>query len=296
MRRREGESRRSAGRAAIVIAIVLTSCGAELPIVDAGAVDGGGVDDAGGADHRSDADDAAGGDAEAVECYDAIDIVFVLDVSSSMAVLIRALEAQLGSVWAMATEHDREARFGLVVFVDDVLVDNSGEPFDSIDALRERLRVWADHTGTNQQIGTDAPNTDWPENTLDALCAAAREFAWRDEETTLRVVIHATDDSFLEHPYAFSSAVQVQHTYAEAVELLRQRSIRVASFAAHDGGPSDGLDVSPGFFADYGDSAPIPAATSGLAFEITEVGRSVALSDAIVDFVEGELCEEYVVY
>jgi hypothetical protein len=274
--------------------LALAGCGEPAPSGD-GGTDGGRDAEVDG----TDASDDTGGDASDADvegCYQTVDVVFVLDVSSSMAVLIRALESQLGMVWATAAEHDSEPHFGLVAFVDDVVVDNGGQPFDSIEPLRERLRAWADRTATNSQAGVDTANTDWPENTLDALCEAATGFAWRDEETTLRVIIHATDDSFLEHPYAFSSSFQVQHTYAETIGVLQEGSVRVATFAAHQGGPQDSVDTSAGFFAEYREQTSIPEATSGLAFEITEVGSSITLSDAIVDFVEGELCEEYVVY
>lgn len=112
----------------------------------------------------------------------------------------------------------------------------------------------------------------------------------------LRVIIHATDDTFLESPYSFSSAIPVQHTYAETLSTLRDGSIRVATFAARDGGSGDAVDVTPGLFTGYGEHLSIPEATSGQALDITEVGESISLSDAIVDFVEGEFCEEYVLY
>jgi hypothetical protein len=249
-------------------------------------------------DADADSDSDADGDGGADDCYDAIDVVFVLDVSTSMGPMLQALEEDIAEVWAAAdalTELDEATHFGLVVFVDDYLVANGGETFTDVTTLQTRFNQWYTHTSSNEQTQSTASNTDWPENSLDALYAAAADYNWRDPDTTLRVVIHATDDTFLEAPASFASGIAVQHDYADTVAALQAGTIRVMSFAAHLGGPLGDADVEPGFFTDYAGQSAIPAATSGAAYEIADVGGTLSLAAAINEFVAEEFCEDYVV-
>jgi hypothetical protein len=169
------------------------------------------------------------------------------------------------------------------------------QTYTDVTTLQADFNSWYTHTSTNQQTQSAAANTDWPENTLDGLHAAADQFEWRDAELALRVVIHATDDTFREHPASFSSGIPAAHTYAETVARLQQEQIRVGTFAAHLGGPSGTENVEAGFFADYASQSPIPAATSGGVFDIDAVFDStISLTEAINTFVLEELCTPYV--
>jgi hypothetical protein len=116
-------------------------------------------------------------------------------------------------------------------------------------------------------------NLTWPENSLDALYAAATQYQWRPAETTLRTVIHLTDASFwdgevrsseagdptgaeepgfggcTDHPLSIigggvCTLTSSRHRYAEVVEALREHEIWVNIFAAKTGGPP-GLEPSP---------------------------------------------------
>ena len=107
-------------------------------------------------------------------------------------------------------------------------------------------------------------------------------------------MIHATDDTFREAPDSFTSGIAVQHNYADTVAALQAGTIRVMSFAAHLGGPAGDEDVEPGFFTDYDGQSSIPAATSGAVFDITQVGSTISLADAINEFVAEEFCSDYV--
>ncbi len=250
-------------------------------------------------DADTDSDSDSDGDTDSEDCYEHIDIVFVLDVSTSMGGMLQELEADIAEVWDAAndlTELDDDTHFGLVVFVDDYLVVNDGSSiYANAAGLQNDFNYWYTHTSSNQQTQSSASNLDWPENTIDALMAAGTAFAWRDMETTLRVVIHATDDTFLETPNTFSSGIQVQNSYVNTVQYLQDNEIRVASFAAHIGGSTGTTDVAPGFFTDYAGNSPIPAATSGNVFEIDQVGSTLSLADAINDFVAEEFCSDYVI-
>jgi len=249
----------------------------------------------GDADGDTDADGDADGDTDE-ECYEMIDIVFVIDVSTTMSYILSTLETEIGEVWNAAQDLsvDEPPHFGLVVFVDDVMVVAS-ETYTSMEALQSDFNFWYTHTSSNQQTQSTATNTDWPENTIDALVEAALEYDWRDPELALRVIIHATDDTFLEYPATFSSGLPANHNYEETVTMLQDREIRVASFAAHLGGMSGTDNVEPGFFTDYNSMSAIPAATSGGVFDIDEVyNDTISLTEAINEFVLEELCTEYI--
>jgi len=252
-------------------------------------------DDDGAGDTDTDTDSDSDSDTDD-ECYEMIDIVFVIDVSTTMSYILSTLEDEIGEVWdfAQSISYDDEPHFGLVVFVDDVMVVDT-ETYTDVDTLQGDFNTWYTHTSTNQQTQSTASNTDWPENSIDGLYAAADQFSWRDAELSLRVIVHATDDTFLEHPASFTSGIQVQHTYPETVAKLQEETIRVGTFAAHLGGPSGTENVDPGFFTDYGGESAIPAATSGGVFDIDEVfNETISLTEAINDFVLEELCTPYV--
>src|SRR5690606_14716557 len=101
------------------------------------------------------------------------------------------------------------AHFGLVLFVDNVKVDDSGAAGGGkIHTAAATLQsAFADAKATyttpnrNPGDGPTGPTTQNPiceENALDALHDAVTEFPWR--EGSARVVIVATDDTFLERP------------------------------------------------------------------------------------------------
>jgi hypothetical protein len=252
-------------------------------------------DDDGAGDTDSDSDSDSDSDTDD-ECYEMIDIVFVIDVSTTMSYILSTLETEIGLVWdeAQSLSIDDEPHFGLVVFVDDVMVVAT-ETYTDGAALQSDFNYWYTHTSSNQQTQSTASNGDWPENSLDGLYAAATEYTWRDPELSLRVIIHATDDTFLEHPASFTSGIQAQHTYIETVAELQAQTIRVGTFAAHLGGMSGTDNVEAGFFTDYMGETPIPAATDGDVFDIDEVfNQTISLTEAINGFVIDELCTPYI--
>jgi hypothetical protein len=244
-------------------------------------------------DEAPDAGDTDSNTDTGPECYDQLDIVFVIDVSGSMTWYIGSLEEEIGLVWEAALELDDDPHFGLVVFVDDFLVENDGQAYATVAEIQGDFQAWHEHGDTNTQTQSDVKNIDMPENTLDALYAAATAYDWRHASSTLRVVIHATDDTFREHPDCFGSGIPVASTYGEVVSRLKQQRIRVAAFAGRVG-LLHGEDVQPGFFTDYQGQTAIPAATSGKVFNIHQVGYNISLAEAINDFVIEEHCSPYV--
>ena len=240
-------------------------------------------------------DTTTGGDAM---CKLNIDIVFVMDVSTSMAMILQKLADEILVVDAaiQGLGLPTQANYGLVVFVDDATMINSGKPYADVKALQADFIEWSNFTQSNSQTSGQGFNSDWPENTLDALYTAGFAFQWRPVETTLRMIIHTTDDTFGDKG-ASQSGVTVQHGYDETVLALQEREIRVFSFADNDqtGGQFDDQDVSMGFFTPYAGKTPIPDATDGGAFNINDVYKGqISLSAAINMSVEQSLCMQYI--
>ncbi|MBZ5716064.1 vWA domain-containing protein [Nannocystis pusilla] len=222
-----------------------------------------------------------------------IDVVFAVDVSTTMNFMLGKIGREIAAVDATVRAHNLDARYGLVVFVDDVMVTHGGQPFADLAALQQELTKWQHFTASNRQIGAPESNLDWPENTLDALHAAATRFAWRDPATTLRAVIHATDDDFGEAP-AIQSGQAVQHSYRETVAALQAAAVRVFSFAAKVGGQCECLDVRPGLFVPYRGQQAIPAATGGAVFDIDEVASgALDFGAAVSGALQTAVCTHY---
>ena len=265
--------------------------------------DGGGDTMSAGADTDPEkldmgADDTAGTgiDPDApTSCEQDVDIVFVMDVSTSMMGFLNTLASEIDAVDAAIAglQLPSAAHYGLVVFVDDTAILNTGAPYPDVASLRADFEMWANFTASNQQVGGGNLNTTWPENSLDALYAAATGFQWRPAEDTLRIVIHTTDDTFWDGP-ATQNGVTIQHGYEEVVMALQERQIRTYTFAAQIGGMCSCEDVTPGWSSPYAGQTPIPEATGGQVFDIdlVLVGQ-VSLSDAIPAAVEDTLCDPY---
>ncbi len=228
-------------------------------------------------------------------CGQDVDIVFVMDVTGSMGEFIETLVADLHTVDAavQALELPTEPRYGLVVFADDFAVLNDGQPYADLASLEAEFATWIAFTQQDGQIGGGGElNESFPENSLDALVAATT-FAWRPAETTTRVVIHTTDDTFWNGPGVFNGEM-VEHGYADTVAALQAESIRVFAFAAEEGGECECEDTSPGWFAPFEGQASIPDGTDGGVFDIVEVLEgALSLGAAIPEAVAGSVCEPY---
>ena len=228
-------------------------------------------------------------------CEENIDIVFVMDVSTTMGPFLDKLADEILVVdqALQALELPAQPHYGLVVFVDDTALLQAGGPYPDVQTLQDEFSMWSSFTSSNQQVGGGNSNSTWPENSLDALYSAAAGYQWRPSEDTLRLVIHTTDDTFWDGPTT-GNGVQIQHGYAETVQALQDRQIRVFSFAAQIGGSCECEDVTPGWSTPYMGMSPIPEATDGGVFDIDEVlAGSVSLADAIGDSVDASMCEPY---
>lgn len=227
-----------------------------------------------------------------------IDIVFVMDVSTSMSAILQKLADEILVVdqAIAALDVETQPNYGLVVFVDDATIINNGTPYADAESLQADFIQWSQFTQSNSQTDGNGSNGDWPENTIDGLYLAAFGFQWRPTESTLRMIIHTTDDTFGDKG-ANQSGEIIMHSYDETVLGLQEREIRVFSFVDNDktGGPGNNEDVSMGFFTPYQGKTPIPDATDGGAFNINDVYEGqLSLSAAINQSVEDSLCSQYI--
>jgi hypothetical protein len=229
------------------------------------------------------------------KCESGIDIVFVMDVSTSMGGFIALLADEMLAVDAaiQALELPTTPHYGLAVFVDDAELLNDGMPYADANALRDDFIFWSNFAATNQQVGGGNPNFTFTENSLDALYLAATEFEWRPANTTTRIVIHTTDDTFWDGP-TVGNGVNILYGYEETVQALQDATIRGYSFADTIGGACECMDVSMGWSTAYLGMTPMPAATDGDVYDINQIlAGTVSLADAINMAVEESYCDPY---
>lgn len=234
-------------------------------------------------------------------CTAPIDVVFVVDVSTSMADDLGRVRSGLRSISEAAQTLTTDTSFSLVVFVDNAVAEASCAPFATIDAVESAFDRWRTFCASNGQPGGGPQNADCAENSLDALYLAATTCPWRTGAT--RIVIHVTDDTFEEPPAVlsgspFGGGVPIAHDYDEVVAALQEFEVRVGAFAAPGAGEECGAgssdNVGRGFHESYDGRESIPVATGGRAWSIRDV-RSGALdmATAINEMVMAEYCTLY---
>lgn len=228
-------------------------------------------------------------------CQQAVDIVFTMDVSTTMAGFINILANEILAVDAAIQDLELPLapHYGLAVFVDDAVLLNNGAPYADAVALRDDFLMWSAFTATNQQVGGGNSNGTWSENSLDAIYFAADQFEWRPADTTIRMIIHTTDDTFWDGP-TIGNGIPIQHGYAETVQRMQDQEVRGYVFADDIGGSCECDDVTPGWSTPYMGMLPIPEATDGSVYDINEIlAGLVSLADAINGAVEESYCDPY---
>ncbi len=290
-----------------------------------------------------DDDDAVGPDAAAGEtpdaglfidsdaagpCSDVVDVVFVLDISSSMIFVLDQLDAEIGLVVDAAAGLAPEPHFGLVAFADNYALDHTGSleggavhtDAASLRAAFQYHRTTYTNVDRNPGDGPGGPTVQNPiceENSNDALYGAAAEFPWRDNAT--RVVILVTDDTFLERPDNYGDRdgdgltdktdfpregdYPAERTMAETVEALQTERARVFSFTrlvepfifdplrCGTGRRLPWASISDGWSTPYNGGAPIPEQTDGANFDLEQVrSGSLSLAETINQVVLDSYC------
>src|SRR4051812_42093009 len=175
------------------LVVLLVAIGFGLGACGVGGRNGGGGGSGGGG--AGGAGGGGGGSAgDLGPCTDVIDVVFVLDVSSSMDFVLDKLDAEFDEVVTKSNMLAKDAHFGLIAFVDNYKLDDSG-PLDggkvhtggaTLKAAFSNYKTV--YTTPNRNPG-DGPmgltqqNPICEENALDALHTAAADFPWRDNAT-----------------------------------------------------------------------------------------------------------------
>jgi hypothetical protein len=256
--------------------------------------------DAGNDASLVDANEDAGPPADGATCGQPLDIVFTIDVSTSMAGELAAVRDGVPSIWSTAHALSSNVQFSLVVFVDDALAVNACAPFATAEDLVASLEEWRMTCASNQSPVSHIQNTDCPENSIDAMMLAATTCPFRDGST--RILVHVTDDTFAERPAVLSGewtrGVFVEHTYAELAEELHADQIRVGAFAIPGPGESCGAGISPdvgrGFHTPYMDMEALPSATGGRVWDLRDVrAGTLSMADAINEMVRAEYCTSF---
>jgi hypothetical protein len=262
-------------------------------------------------------------------CTEDIDVVLVLDVSSSMGFVLDNLEDEIGKVVTATNALKAGAHFGLVVYVDNAALsstgDQSGGKVHTTAATLQSAFAEAKATYTtpnrNPGDGPNGPTTQNPiceENALDALYLAATAFPWRTNAA--RVVIVATDDTFIEKPdnygdrdnppdgktdktnYPREGDYPAKYTLDETIAALKGARIRVFSFSpSKPPGPLSGCGTGRrnagsdtftwGWSKPWRGKAPIPDQTSGKNFDLDAVkSGSLSLAETINEVVLESHC------
>jgi hypothetical protein len=262
-------------------------------------------------------------------CTDSVDVVFVLDVSSSMGFVLDALTEEIDTVVQAAAQITQQSgaeppHFGLMPFVDNHVMDLGGAAGGGAihlqgNTLRNAFQFHlATFTNPNRNPG-DGPNGPTmqnpicEENSLDALHAAAMDFPWR--QTATHVIILATDDTFLERgdnygdrdhdgltdktDFPREGDYPARWTVQETVNALKARQIRVFSFTARfdamrrcDTGRRLPLQArAAGWSAPYYTEQPVPVSTDGADHDIGLVrSNQMSLAETIKGLVLDSHC------
>jgi hypothetical protein len=262
-------------------------------------------------------------------CTDSVDVLFVLDVTSSMEFVLNKLTAEIDKVVTAANGLSPDAHFGLIAFADNWAIDTTGpleggKVHTEGSTLKTAFTYYRDtYTANNRNPGDgpSGPDTQNPiceENSLDALNAATTEFPWR--ATATRVVILVTDDTFLERPDNYGDRdgdgdwdqtnfpkegnYPASFTLEETVTALKGKQVRVFSFTrlkipgmlevqcgTGRRFPKDQNPFAWGWSATYNGQTPIPDATKGNNFDIMQVkNNALSLSDTINEVVVESYC------
>lgn len=241
---------------------------------------------------------------DAGECKEVIDVVFVLDTSSSMDFVLTKLQQQIADVVTASNMLAADSHFGLIAFQDNYKLDDTGSMgviHTTASTLQTAFNTYKTvYTANNRNPGDgpNGPKTQNPiceENSLDSLYAAANEFPWRDNAT--RIVIVATDDTFLEATdnygdrdgdgltnktdYPSEGNYPAGHTMTDTVAALQTKKVRVFSFSritqpglfdrCGTGRRLPWASITDGWTTPYKTKPPIPMATDGSNYDLDQV-------------------------
>lgn len=247
-------------------------------------------------------------------CTEDIDVVLVIDTSSTMTFVLEALEDEFENVVSASNALKDGAHFGAVFFQDNAVLDSTGAEgtvhlaHDTLRSAFTTMRTVYTRNNRNPGDGPSGPTTQNPlceENSLDALHMAATQFPWRDNAARIAIVV--TDDTFLEKPDNYGDGngdgdtddrfpfregdYPAAYTVDETVAALNEAGVKVFSFSLVNPHSSCGTSrrhsegvqsVTFGWTQPYAGKAPIPDQTGGKNFDLDQVSSgTLHLDEAI---------------
>ncbi len=266
----------------------------------------------------------AGVATEAGVCTEDIDVVLVLDVSSSMGFALDDLDAEIEKVVTASNALKAGAHFGLLLFVDNVALVTTGDleggkvhtKASSLRAAFTSAKSTYTTPNRNPGDGPTGPTTQNPiceEDALDALNDAATLFPWRTNAAHVAILV--TDDTFLEKgdnygdrdgdgqtnktDFPKEGNYPARFTMDETVAALTAKKVKVFSFTKLKAPGILDFDkcgtgrrhptadsVTFGWSKPYKTKAPIPNATGGKNFDLDLVkNNQISLADTINEVV-----------
>ncbi|MBX3231126.1 MAG: VWA domain-containing protein [Labilithrix sp.] len=195
-----------------------------------------------------------GGTPDDSVCTQDIDVVLVLDVSSSMGFVLDKLNKEIPGIVDAANALKAGAHFGFIGYADNGAFglggsDAGGRVHTKASTLQKAFSTMkSTYTAKNRNPGDGptGPETQNPiceENALDSLHLAATEFPWRP--SAARVIVIVTDDTFLEGgdnygdkdgdgdttdtSYPREGDYPAVHTLADTIKAVKDAKARVFS-------------------------------------------------------------------
>ncbi|MDJ0850054.1 MAG: hypothetical protein QNK04_16915 [Myxococcota bacterium] len=210
-----------------------------------------------------------------------LDLVFVLDVSTTMDEMA-SLRSAIARVFDFAETNDLDVRFGLVTFVNDVVVHDDGEFLDRETFFREfDGQLVPDRWVPDAQKSRQLMNFDFEENQLGALHRAATDFSFRPGAR--RYFLLMTDATFGEPPTTFSDGTSALHSYEDVEAALAENDVRLFSVHASPSGR--------GLSANHEGRPSLVTQTRGTWFELSRVSSGeLTLDRLLADLVVGSPC------
>ncbi len=211
-----------------------------------------------------------------------VDLVFVLDVSTTMGTMPRLRDAVV-QLFDFVESDGRDVRVGLTSFVNDVLLHDGGAFLDRSAFLRELDAQLDPVTGApDLDLPRHQLNFDFPENSLGALYRAATEYSFRPEAR--RTLLLITDGAFLEPPEVYSDGTPATVSFLEVGSILDERGVELVSIHSNTTGR--------GLSSNYDGEPSLVSRTGGTWRELADIASSEqGLDDLLLRLAAGWSCD-----
>jgi len=210
-----------------------------------------------------------------------LDLVFVIDVSTTMGAEINALYQSVDTLLDHVTDAGLDVHLGLTTYVNDVIVHGNGAVLprsDFFSELETQLE-WQNAAWGIRDSQRQADNWDMPENLLDALYRTADEFAFRTH--VKRYLVLMTDDTFMEPPAVYTGDNPALYRYDQAAVKLLQAGVVLHSIHS--------LTSAAGLSEPYNSTPSLVDMTGGTYHDILDVVAGQSL-DEMLNYLVDDPC------